>query len=76
MTTEQLRGAIKAVPFRPFSLRVADGREIPVPHPDFIMYAPTTPRTTVVTLPDGTIEVLDLLLITGLSIAQPTAAGP
>jgi hypothetical protein len=55
MTVEQLRATIKAVPFHPFTLRLSDGREIPIPHPDFIMYTPNNPRIVVVTLPDGTV---------------------
>lgn len=77
MTVEPLRATIKAVPFRPFSLRLSDGREIPIPHPDFIMYAPTNPRIVVVTTPDGTVEILDVLLILGFTIPLPAAAaGP
>jgi hypothetical protein len=73
MTSEQLRGTIKASPFRPFIIRVADGAEIPVPHPDFIMHNSATPRTAVVTMPDGTIQILELLLITRLVI-EPAAS--
>jgi hypothetical protein len=74
MTVEQLRATIHAAPFRPFSLRLADGREIPIPHPDFIMYAPNNPRIVVVTMPDGTVEILDALLILGLTIPLPAGA--
>jgi hypothetical protein len=70
MTTEQLQRAIHSTPFIPFTIRVADGQEIRIPHPDMIMHPPNT-RTAAVGLPDGTIEILDLLLITGLVIDQP-----
>jgi hypothetical protein len=78
MTVEQLRATIKAVPFQPFTLRLADGREIPVPHPDFILYAPNMPRIAVVTLSDATVEIIDVLMIVGLTVPpQPAAAaGP
>jgi hypothetical protein len=65
MTTEQLQRAIRKRPFRPFTIRVADGAELPVPHPEFIAHA-RTGRTAAVTLRDGTIETVDLLLITRL----------
>jgi hypothetical protein len=71
VTSEQLRKTIKATPFLPFVLKVADGQQIPIPHPDFIMHNTATPRTAVVTMQDGTIEILDLLLITGVMIPQP-----
>jgi hypothetical protein len=73
MTTEQLQRAIHAVPFQPFVIRVADGQQLRVPHPDFITHAPGT-RTAAVSLPDGTIEFIDLLLVTGLVIEQPAAS--
>jgi hypothetical protein len=72
MTTEQLQKTIHAAPFRAFIIRVADGQELPVPHPDFITHAPNT-RTAAVSLPDGTVEIIDLLLVTGLVVAQPAS---
>ena len=47
MTIEQMRDAYTAQPFRPFTIHLADGREIPVDHPEFIMAAPSG-RTIVV----------------------------
>ena len=32
---EQIRSLLKATPFRPFSVYLADGRKLKVPHPDF-----------------------------------------
>ncbi|MBA2242625.1 MAG: hypothetical protein H0W04_07010 [Chthoniobacterales bacterium] len=34
---EELRNRIKAIPFVPFSIFVADGQEFRVPHPDHIL---------------------------------------
>src|SRR4051812_17636655 len=36
MTIEQLRAAHRAKPFRPFTVRIADGRSFLVHHPDFL----------------------------------------
>jgi hypothetical protein len=75
MTTEQLQRAIRATPFRPFTIRVADGQQLNVPHPEFITHAPGT-RTAAVSIGDGTIEIIDLLLVTGLvTEEQPAASG-
>ncbi|NDC64080.1 MAG: hypothetical protein EBZ59_08890 [Planctomycetia bacterium] len=63
MTTEQLRAALSARPFQPFILHVADGREIPVRHPEFTM-PPPVGRTIVVYQPDRSMSILDLLLVT------------
>ena len=69
MTTEQLQGAIHAAPFRPFVLRVADGQHLFVPHPDFIAHRPGA-RTAVVWMPDDSVKVVDLLLVTTLDVAH------
>lgn len=73
MTTEQLQRAIRRAPFVPFTLRVADGQQIDVNHPEIIAHAPGM-RTAAVALPDGTIEILDLLLVTGLVVHEPAAS--
>ena len=36
MDVTAVREAIHAQPFRPFTLRLADGRELLIPHPDFV----------------------------------------
>jgi hypothetical protein len=65
MTIEQLRQAYQARPFRPFVLHLADGREVPVRSPEFMMTAPSG-RTVVVMQPDETLNIIDLLLVTEL----------
>ena len=65
MTVEQLRGAYDAQPFRPFVMHLADGREVPVRHREFIMTVPSG-RTVIVCQPDDTTNIIDLLLITDL----------
>jgi hypothetical protein len=65
MTIEQLRAVYKAQPFRPFVLHLADGRQIPVHHPDFIMAVPSG-RTVFVVQPDDTANIVDLLLVTDI----------
>jgi hypothetical protein len=69
MTTEQLQRHIRKSPFTPFVIRIADGHELPIPHPEFIAHAPGA-HTAAVALPDGTIETIDLLLVTAL-VEQP-----
>jgi hypothetical protein len=65
MTIEQLRSACSAQRFRPFALHLADGREIPVHHREFILAVPSG-RTIVVCQPDDTLNIIDLLLVTDL----------
>lgn len=65
MTIEQLRAAYQAQPFKPFTLHLADGREIPVQHREFMMTVPSG-RTIVVAQPDDAVNIIDLLLVTDL----------
>ncbi len=69
MTIEQLRTVYRAQPFRPFVLHLADGRQIPVQHPEFIMTVPSG-RTIFVVQPDDTANIIDLLLVTDIEL-QP-----
>jgi hypothetical protein len=63
MTREQVESAVaRGVPF---SLRMADGREYPVPHRDYISLPPKAPY--VIVYDDaGHFTVLPLLTMTGL----------
>ena len=65
MTVEQLRNVHHAQPFRPFVMHLADGRDIPVRHPDFLATAPNG-RTVGVYQPDNSFNMIDLLLVTDL----------
>ena len=56
---------LQACPFEPFDIHLADGRSVPVVHPEFLAFNPPG-RTIAVGLPDGTFEVIDLLLVTSL----------
>ena len=67
MTVDQLRQVLRADPFKPFSLCVADGRQIRVEHPEFLALFPTG-RGVIVTQPDDSYDVLDLLLVTGVHV--------
>jgi hypothetical protein len=71
MTIETLDRAIHAAPFRPFTLHLADGRTLSVPHPDFIAFNPKGRVALVLDERDGA-EYVDLLLVVSLSIeGQP-----
>lgn len=73
MTIEQMRAFYNAQPFRPFVIHLADGREVPVDHREFMMAAPSG-RTISVYQPDDTLNVIDLLLVTDLEV-KPTLNG-
>lgn len=65
MTVEQLRKIHQARPFHPFEIHLADGRSLLVSHPECLAITPPG-RTIGVGLDDGTIEIVDLLLVTSL----------
>jgi len=65
MTIEQLRKFHQARPFQAFDICLADGRSLPVEHPEFLAQS-RTGRTVSIGLVDGTHEVVDLLLVTNL----------
>jgi hypothetical protein len=65
MTKEALAKAIQRQPFQPFTLRLADGTEVSVPHRDFISMHPTG-RTVIVYGEDEDLEILDVMLVTSL----------
>ncbi len=73
MTIEQVRAAYQAQPFRPFTIHLADGRNIEVLSREFIMAVPSG-RTVIVCQPDDTTHIIDLLLVTDLEI-RPAANG-
>lgn len=74
MTVEQLRRMHQARPFAAFDIHLADGRTLPVEHPEVLAISPPG-RTIGVGLADGTVEIVDLLLVTSLKPHANGAAG-
>jgi hypothetical protein len=67
MTIEQIKKLYSAQPFQPLVIHLADGREVPVVHREFIMAVPSG-RILVVALPDDTVDIIDLLLVTDVEV--------
>jgi len=67
MTTDQFRATLRQLPFRPFAIRMADGRTFEVAHPDFVAQSPSG-RTAIVFSSDESYSVLDLLLMTEIEV--------
>jgi hypothetical protein len=76
MSADELRKCIIASPFRPFTLDIADGRRIPVLGSDFIIVAPERGRTAVVYQRNDDFDILDTMLITGISFESTTNTSP
>lgn len=75
MSIKEFRDTYDAQPFVPFSLRLADGRAIMVHHREFAAISPTG-RTVVVYQPDGSYNLIDLLLVTDLEVKIPGEPKP
>jgi hypothetical protein len=73
---EELKNAKDQRPFRPFSIRMADGKEIPIRHPDAVAWdvdvdeedngEAEEPLTAICVVPGGGWEVIELALVTSL----------
>jgi len=65
--TADIRERLKAHPFVPFSIRVADGREYRVPTPDHAHVYPSGGRVSIFTDDDREV-ILAALLVSGLAL--------
>jgi len=72
MDTNAIRAELRKLPFDPFVIRLADGREIPIIHPDYVA---VSPRRVIVTNQDDSYQVLEPLLIVSLEVVKPKATG-
>lgn len=66
MTSDQIRTLHQAKPFEPFTLNLADGRAVHVPHPELLLQTQGG-RTIFVNTHDEIVEIIDLLLVTSVS---------
>ncbi|HEY3392249.1 MAG TPA: hypothetical protein VGK58_06065 [Lacipirellulaceae bacterium] len=67
-----IREALHKQPFEPFSLRLADGRALPVPHRDFVALHP---RRIIVISEDASWSVVEPLLIVSIDYDTPPKKG-
>jgi hypothetical protein len=67
MTTEAIKTAVQQRPFRPFSVRLADGSEIQIQSQDNVAVHPTG-KTFVIFEPDGGYRIVDIPLVTDMSV--------
>ncbi|MGO9596728.1 MAG: hypothetical protein ACLP7Q_01755 [Isosphaeraceae bacterium] len=76
MRIEELKKAKDQRPFRPFMIRMADGREVDVRHPDAVAWYEDAPRVAICATKDGW-EVIEVGLVTSLAMThgpQPAQA--
>jgi hypothetical protein len=67
----RIRELLHAIPFQPFIIRMADGREYRIEHPDFVLAADSeVPRITIEEA-NGSQHNLSALLITSIEVTAP-----
>lgn len=61
----RVRQLLHATPFQPFIIRMADGKEYRIEHPDFVLAASDVPQI-IIEEPDGNVHFLSVLLVTSV----------
>ena len=73
MTFGEIKNLYEARPFRSFIIHIADGRALPVAHPEFLAFSPDG-VTMFAYQPDGSHNIIDLSLVTDLEIKANSGA--
>jgi hypothetical protein len=71
----RIRQLLHASPFQPFVIRVADGREYRIEHPDFVLAAASDVPQITIEDTDGRQHHLSALLITSIERVTAASAG-
>lgn len=69
MQASEFQSVYRAEPFKPFVINMADGRSVSVGHPEFIAVSPNG-RTAVVFEENGSFEIVDVMLVTSISVGN------
>ena len=72
MRISEIREALRKQPFHPFIIHLADGREFPIDHVDFLLISRSEWRIVVAELHGG-YEIIDPMMVTSLSVAESAA---
>jgi hypothetical protein len=75
----RIRELLRAQPFMPFVIRMADGRDYRIGHPDFVLAAASDVPQITIEEPDGRQHFLSALLVTrverGSSVGRTNGSG-
>jgi hypothetical protein len=72
MGIEGVREALRKEPFKPFVMRLADGRALPISHPEFVALGK---RRLVVVAEDDSWSIIEPLLIVSLDEEKKPRSG-
>ncbi len=68
----RIRELIRATPFQPFIIRMTDGRQYRVDHPDFVLASSNDVSQVIIEEPDNRMHFLSALLMTSIEQASGT----
>ncbi|HXJ61616.1 MAG TPA: hypothetical protein VNU68_33660 [Verrucomicrobiae bacterium] len=71
----RIRELLQASPFEPFIIRMADGTEYRVDHPDFVLAAASDVPQITIEEADGRLHFLSALLVTSVERVGGVASG-
>jgi hypothetical protein len=72
MELAQIKDTVRAQPFRPFTMRLVDGRQFVVPHPEFLFIPPNMRHTVLLANRDTeAVTILDSIMIASISFDEP-----
>jgi hypothetical protein len=69
MKLKAIREFYDSEPFRPFTIHLADGRSVEVPHREFLFIHPRE-ETIIVALPEGGFRMLSSDLVTEIDVRK------
>ena len=75
MILDSIREAVDASPFQPFVIRLANGREYNVKHPDYAMVSPTERSMMVYYMDNDRAAAINVALITEVIRKADAAQG-
>jgi hypothetical protein len=70
----RIRELLQSTPFQPFIIRMADGREYRIDHPEFVLASSRDVPQIVIEEADGRCHFLSALLVTSVERANGVSA--
>jgi hypothetical protein len=70
----RIRELLNATPFQSFLIRMADGKEYRINHPDFVLAASSDVPQITIEVPDGSQHFLSALLVTSVERVGPVSS--
>lgn len=69
MSSEELKTLLQTVPFKAFTVYMANDRSFEIPHPDFALLTPKGRTLVVASNEDNGVNILDVPLIARMEIS-------